>query len=114
MAGSDSFVKAPLCRGSTSLRYSSKQFLDHLLPLIDDSHGSAVAGVEVLGVVDVQRLADGGHEVDGADGPLLHVGPLPVGAADDLAGLEAAAGQQGRPGPRVVIAAALLADVRRP
>src|SRR5262249_29119402 len=60
----------------------SEQLLDHLLALVHNAHGPADAGVKVLVVVDAQRFADGGHEIDGAYAAFLHTAAFLVGPAD--------------------------------
>src|SRR5438128_136 len=52
--------------GAARRRGPSEQLLDHLLALVHDPHRPAVAGVELLLVVDPQRLAHRRHEVDRA------------------------------------------------
>src|SRR5262245_19392069 len=113
-----SFAATRVFKGRASLKDSGcgetstrEQFLHHFLALLDDADRPAVARGEVARVVDGKRLADCGHEVDRARRPLDNLSTVLVGLADGLAPFDAAAGQERGPRFRVVIAAALLADL---
>ena len=75
------------------------------LAVVGDRHGAA-GGVELLGGVDPERGVDRGVEVGDRDGPVDDRPGQVVGGADDPAGAEAAAGQQGAEGGGLVAPAA--------
>src|SRR5207247_134633 len=68
---------------------------------------TAIGGHVLAVVVDAQRAADRGHEVEGGDRPFDDGGGLGVGAADDLAAADAGARHHAAPRTRIVIAARL-------
>src|SRR5688500_6684223 len=76
---------------------SGEQFGDRRGSRIDEGDGPADRGIESLPVVDSERTADGRQEVDRRHGTLDDARSPGVGAADDLAALQAAAGQDGSP-----------------
>src|SRR3954454_17191514 len=71
--------------------------------------------LELMAVVDAEVPVGGRQQVLGGERPLLGILALAVGGADDLAGAQAAAGQQRRHGVGPVVAAYAavgLADLR--
>src|SRR5215211_5880750 len=85
-------------------RYSGElqQFREHLDPLagVHDRDGAVHTRRVVLPrVVDSEDRTHGGEEVGDADRAVGDRGGVPVGAADDLAALDAAANQHATPGP---------------
>src|SRR5262249_57191153 len=102
---------------ATGRKSISEQFLDRLGALVHDADGPADRRLVLLGVVDAEHLADRRQEVQRRGGPLDHLRPFLVCLADRQPALDAAADQHAAPGPRVVVAARLVAtlvDLRRP
>src|SRR5437899_2084026 len=91
---------------------SSKEFAQRL-PLIDQPDRLAVGGLELAAGVDAQGGVERGGEVGGGDGPVGGGLGLGVGAADDQAAGNAAAGQQDAVGATVVVAAGHGVDLGR-
>src|SRR5262245_36339766 len=87
---------------------------DRIGAAIDDANRPAQGRVILARVIDAEDVADGGHEVDAAHRSLGDGGGLGVGAADDLPAADAAARQDARPGPRIVVAARLGAAIVDP
>src|SRR5579871_5363631 len=83
----------------------SKQLLHRGRPLFRDADGPADGSIVLLGVIDAQHLANGGHEIDRGHRTVLDGRTFLVGLADYLTAANAAARQNGAPGARVMVAA---------
>src|SRR5438105_1591211 len=110
--------------GATSV-FASREYQERLCPeqlrhrirrAIDDADRTAVGGDVLLVVIDAQRAANRGHEVEGADRAFDDGGGFGIGAADDLAAADAGARHHAAPRTRIVVAARLgpaSVDARR-
>src|SRR5262245_23991876 len=67
---------------------SADQLADRFRARIDDADRPTARCLDLPGVVDAQDLADAGHEVLDADGPIDHLGAVSVRLADRLAACE--------------------------
>src|SRR5437899_2533738 len=92
---------------------SANKLRDRVGALLDDLDGPAAGGIDGPGVIDAERLADGGQEVAGRNWAIGDAGGAGIRLADELAAADAGAGQDRAPGARVVVAAAVPVHLRR-
>src|SRR5208337_888542 len=107
--------------GTTRLRLASKpavrllakELADHLAT-IDNLERPADGGLDLLGRVNLERVAERSHQVGNGDGPVLDLGAVSVRGADHLSAPDAAAGKGHIEHLRVMIAAGAGVDLRGP
>src|SRR5207248_10760095 len=88
----------------------SNDFADRL-EVVEQVHRPAGAVRDGGGRVEAEVVIKRGEDVLEGDGPVLRDLAQPVGLADDLAGPQPAAGQQGAGDRRPVVATAIAVDL---
>ncbi len=73
--------------------------------------GRPIGAHHLLGRVDLERVAQRGQQVGNRDGVVLDLGAVGIGGADDLAALDAAAGQRDVEDLGEVVAAGVGVDL---
>src|SRR5271157_373623 len=77
-------------RQNLPVRLLAKQLADHF-STIDNLERPADGGLDLLGRVNLERVAERSHQVGNGDGPVLDLGAVSVRCADHLATSDAAA-----------------------
>src|SRR5947209_2912615 len=85
----------------------------HDLAAVDDLDRAALGAEVFLRGVDLEGVAEAAQEVVDGDGVVFHFGAVGRRLADDLAALDAAAGQSDVEEPGKVVAAGVAVDLRR-
>src|SRR3954471_23530363 len=98
--------------GYDGLRPLCQNVFDDLGRLVDDPDRPADVRGVLLGMIDAECFAQGREQVRHAGGRAFNSGPVVTGFAKGLTTLDAAAGEDGGPGVREVIAALALVDSR--
>src|SRR5271165_6434812 len=100
-------------RQNPPVGFLAEELADHL-STIDNLDRPADGGLDLLGRVYLERMAERSHQIGNSDGPVLDLGAVRVRCADHLATSDAAAGEGHVEHLRVMIAAGVGVDLRGP
>ena len=93
-----------------SIPASGKQFLYRFGALPDQDHRSILRCVDLLFMVNAERVTDGGVQVAWLDGSLGRFHCVLVRGPDDLSAADATAGDQAAETARMVVTARVVVD----